>query len=175
MVDTNQCIYFVIFILILQQIDGNIIEPKILGDSTGLASFWVLFAVLVGGGLFGFIGMIVGIPVFAVMYTYLSRLINGRLKRRGFSTDLSDYKVDSYRVKKKKILKEKAYLEKAVERVNKIEIKKILDDRAGNWTVFEDVSMDKYTSFRAGGSADIFIEPDDIQALKDVLFDIERA
>ncbi len=102
MVDTNQCIYFVIFILILQQIDGNIIEPKILGDSTGLASFWVLFAVLVGGGLFGFIGMIVGIPVFAVMYTYLSRLINGRLKRRGFSTDLSDYKVDSYRVKKKK-------------------------------------------------------------------------
>ena len=53
--------------------------------------------------------------------------------------------------------------------MNKIEIKKILDDRAGNWTVFEDVSMDKYTSFRAGGSADIFIEPDDIQALKDVL------
>lgn len=112
MVDTNQCIYFVIFILILQQIDGNIIEPKILGDSTGLASFWVLFAVLVGGGLFGFIGMIVGIPVFAVMYTYLSRLINGRLKRRGFSTDLSDYKVDSYRVKKKKDIKRKSIFRK---------------------------------------------------------------
>lgn len=102
MVDTNQCIYFVIFILILQQIDGNIIEPKILGDSTGLASFWVLFAVLVGGGLFGFIGMIVGIPVFAVIYTYFSRLVNSRLRNKGFSTDLSDYRVDSYRVKKNK-------------------------------------------------------------------------
>ena len=99
MVDYRQCIYFLIFILILQQFDGNILGPKILGDSTGLASFWVLFAVLVGGGLFGFIGMVVGIPVFAVIYAYLSRGINNKLKKRGFSTDLSDYRIDSYRVK----------------------------------------------------------------------------
>ncbi|MDO4546187.1 MAG: AI-2E family transporter, partial [Bacillota bacterium] len=99
MVDTGQCISFLIFILILQQFDGNILGPKILGDSTGLASFWVLFAVLVGGGLFGFIGMVVGIPIFAVIYAYVSRGINRKLERRGFSTDLSDYKIDSYRVK----------------------------------------------------------------------------
>ena len=81
MVDPHQCVYFLVFILILQQIDGNIIGPKILGDSTGLASFWVLFAVLVGGGLFGFVGMVVGIPVFAVIYAYLSRSINNKLER----------------------------------------------------------------------------------------------
>lgn len=102
MVDPRQCIYFLIFILILQQFDGNILGPKILGDSTGLASFWVLFAVLVGGGLFGFIGMVVGIPVFAVIYAYMSRSINRKLVRKGFSVDISDYRVDSYRVKKEK-------------------------------------------------------------------------
>ncbi|MDO4485255.1 MAG: AI-2E family transporter [Bacillota bacterium] len=100
MVDPHQCVYFLIFILILQQFDGNILGPKILGDSTGLASFWVLFAVLVGGGMFGFIGMIIGIPVFAVIYAYLSRSINSKLERKGFSVELSDYRVDCYRVKK---------------------------------------------------------------------------
>ena len=59
-----QCVYFVIFILVLQQFDGNILGPKILGDSTGLASFWVLFSILLFGGLFGFAGMVLGVPVF---------------------------------------------------------------------------------------------------------------
>lgn len=103
MVDYKQCIYFIIFIFILQQFDGNILGPKILGDSTGLASFWVLFAVLVGGGLFGFIGMVIGIPVFAVIYAYSSRVINGKLRKRGFATDVSAYKVDSYKIKNKKL------------------------------------------------------------------------
>ncbi|NLD19188.1 MAG: AI-2E family transporter [Clostridiales bacterium] len=101
-VDPMQCLYFIIFVFILQQFDGNILGPKILGDSTGLASFWVLFAVLVGGGLFGFAGMIISIPIFAVIYYYMSRGINNRLEKRGYSTDLSDYIVDSYRVKKEK-------------------------------------------------------------------------
>ena len=57
-----QCVYFVIFILVLQQFDGNILGPKILGDSTGLASFWVLFSILLFGGLFGFAGMVLGVP-----------------------------------------------------------------------------------------------------------------
>ena len=60
----------------------------------------VLFSILVGGGLFGFIGMVIGIPVFAVIYAYLSRAVNSRLRKRGFSTDLSDYKSDSYRLKR---------------------------------------------------------------------------
>lgn len=102
MVNPMQCLYFLILILILQQLDGNVIGPKILGDSTGLASFWVLFAILVGGGLMGFVGMIIGIPVFAVFYTYFSRSINRRLDKRGFSTDTSEYMIDKYRVKPNK-------------------------------------------------------------------------
>lgn len=102
MVDPKQCLWFLVFILALQQFDGNILGPKILGDSTGLASFWVLFAVLVGGGLFGFIGMVIGIPVFAVIYSYATRGINRRLEKRGYSTNISDYMIDSYRVKKKR-------------------------------------------------------------------------
>lgn len=102
MVEPGHCIPFLIFILILQQFDGNILEPKILGDSTGLASFWVLFAVLVGGGLFGSIGMIIGIPIFAVIYAYISRIINKKLEKKGLSTELADYRIDSYRVKKER-------------------------------------------------------------------------
>ncbi|MBO4819351.1 MAG: AI-2E family transporter, partial [Firmicutes bacterium] len=65
----------VIFILVLQQVDGNIIGPKILGDSTGLASFWILFAIMVFGGIFGFVGMIIGVPLFAVIYDIAKKLI----------------------------------------------------------------------------------------------------
>ncbi len=102
MVDPHQCLWFLVFILALQQFDGNILGPKILGDSTGLASFWVLFAVLVGGGMFGFVGMVIGIPLFAVFYAYATRSVNRRLEKRGFSTNISDYMIDSYRVKRKK-------------------------------------------------------------------------
>ncbi len=102
MVEPIHALYFAIFVVVLQQFDGNILGPKILGESTGLASFWVLFAVLVGGGLFGFIGMIVGIPVFAVIYYYAGRALNYKLKKKGYSTDLNDYRVDPYRVKPKK-------------------------------------------------------------------------
>ena len=66
-----QAIYFVLFILALQQFDGNILGPKILGNSTGLSSFWVMFAILLFGGVFGFVGMAVGVPLFAVLYLSL--------------------------------------------------------------------------------------------------------
>lgn len=98
MEDPITCIYFLIFILILQQVDGNIIGPKILGDSTGLSSFWVMFAILVGGGLFGFMGMVVGIPIFAVIYAYTCHAVNKKLRDKGMSTDLRDYK-DLYKYK----------------------------------------------------------------------------
>jgi len=105
-VNPMHAVYFIILIFLLQQFDGNILGPKILGDSTGLASFWVLFAVLVGGGLFGFVGMILGIPVFAVIYHYMSRALNSKLRRKGYSTDLNDYRTDLYRIKpdKKEIM-----------------------------------------------------------------------
>ena len=70
-----KALWFVLFILILQQIDGNIIGPKILGNSTGLSSFWVLFAILLFGGLWGFVGMIIGVPLFAVIYDVVKKLV----------------------------------------------------------------------------------------------------
>lgn len=87
-----QGLYFVIFILILQQVDGNIIGPKILGDSTGLPSFWVMFAILIGGGLFGFVGMIVGIPIFAIFYAYISRMVDYKLKKKELPINTDLYK-----------------------------------------------------------------------------------
>lgn len=85
------CLYFIIFIVILQQIDGNVIGPKILGDSTGLSSFWVLFAILLFGGLWGFFGMLVGVPLFAVIYDILRRTIFFLLKRRDDHKLIQDY------------------------------------------------------------------------------------
>ena len=75
-------LYLLIFIIILQQVDGNIIGPKILGSSTGLSSFWVMFAILIGGGLFGFLGMLLGVPVFAMIYYIVQRLVNHSIKKR---------------------------------------------------------------------------------------------
>ena len=69
---------------------------------TGIASFWVLFAVVVGGSLFGFVGMVVGIPVFVVIYAYIARSINKKLVKKGFSTMSDDYKIDKYRIKPEK-------------------------------------------------------------------------
>ena len=86
-----QGLYFVIFILVLQQVDGNIIGPKILGDSTGLSSFWVVFAILVGGGLFGIPGMIIGVPVFAVIFYILRNIMSYTLKRKNLPLDTKDY------------------------------------------------------------------------------------
>lgn len=80
-----KCLYFIIFILLLQQFDGNILGPKILGDSTGLSSFWVLFSILLFGGIFGFVGMIIGVPTFAVFYKLMTELITWLLKRKKLS------------------------------------------------------------------------------------------
>lgn len=84
-------LYLFIFIIILQQVDGNIIGPKILGSSTGLSSFWVMFAILIGGGLFGFMGMLLGVPVFATIYYIIRRLIDHALKRRNLPSDTLKY------------------------------------------------------------------------------------
>ena len=91
LVDPIQCLYFAAFILALQQFDGNILGPKILGDSTGLASFWVLFAIILFGGLFGFAGMVLGVPVFAMIYSMISRVVAHGLRRRGLSDATKDY------------------------------------------------------------------------------------
>ena len=92
LVDPLQAIYFAIFILVLQQFDGNILGPKILGESTGLSSFMVIVAIMVGGGLFGVPGMIVGVPVFAVLNAAVWKLIGRSLDEKEMSADAEFYK-----------------------------------------------------------------------------------
>lgn len=76
------CVYFIIFILILQQVDGNLIGPKILGDSTGLSGFWVIFAITLFGGMFNVLGMIVGVPIFAIIYAAVRSYVNSALIKK---------------------------------------------------------------------------------------------
>lgn len=85
------CVYFVIFILILQQFDGNILGPKILGNSTGLAGFWVIFAITLFGGLWGVFGMIVGVPIWAVIYAGVKSFINSRLQKKNLPYEMDKY------------------------------------------------------------------------------------
>ena len=75
-------LYFMIFILLLQQFDGNILGPKILGNSTGLSAFWVVFSILLGGGMFGFVGMVMGVPTFAVFYYLVEMFLNQKLQKK---------------------------------------------------------------------------------------------
>lgn len=91
MVNPLQSLYFVIFILILQQFDGNFLGPKILGNSTGLSGFWVIFSITLFSGIMGVTGMILGVPVFAVFYTFVKRRVNSKLKSKGMSTTTEDY------------------------------------------------------------------------------------
>ena len=94
--DPKKGLYFIIFILVLQQIDGNVIGPKILGNSTGLSPFWVVFSILIGGGMFGFVGMIMGVPTFAVIYYIISMITSQRLERKNLPLTTVHYGVKSY-------------------------------------------------------------------------------
>ncbi len=87
-------LYFIIFIILLQTLDGNLLGPKILGDKIGLETFWVIFAIIVGGGMFGVVGMIIGVPIFAIIYYFISNLVNVKLKKKNKSLDSEDYTVD---------------------------------------------------------------------------------
>ena len=91
LVDPLKCFYFIIFIIILQQVDGNIIAPRIIGSNTGLSGFWVLTAISVAGGLFGLAGMVVCVPTMAVLYALISEWVSGRLARKGMPTDTAVY------------------------------------------------------------------------------------
>ena len=86
MVSPIQCVYFVIFVIILQQFDGNILGPKILGNTTNLSSFWVLFAILLFGGVFGIVGMVIGVPVFAFIYQLIREWVLDRLEEQKLQT-----------------------------------------------------------------------------------------
>ena len=92
MVDPLKCLIFIIFIIVLQQIDGNFIGPKILGNSVGISGFWVMFAIILGAGLFGFWGMLLGVPVFVVIYTLLNGAVERKLRRTDLPVEVSAYR-----------------------------------------------------------------------------------
>lgn len=88
-----QALYFVIFVFILQQFDGNILGPAILGQSTGLGSIWVLFSILIFGDMFGFVGMIIGVPTFAVIYFLISKYVFRKLREKEMDEEIEDYRM----------------------------------------------------------------------------------
>lgn len=87
LIDPGKCLIFIIFIFLLQQLDGNVIGPAILGDSTGVSPFWIVVSILVGGGLFGFIGMLLGVPTFAVIYFLVKTFSEYYLRKKDLPTD----------------------------------------------------------------------------------------
>ena len=118
--DPSKTIWFVLFILILQQFDGNILGPKILGNKIGLSSFWVLFAILVFGSMFGIVGMIIGVPIFAVIFDVVSAIVNSKLQSKNMPTDHSYYTMPAIDIGK---VKDESIVEKpeetAIEKTNK--------------------------------------------------------
>lgn len=110
LIDPIKALWFLVIIFCIQQLDGNIIGPKILGDSTGLSAFWVMFSILIAGGLFGFVGMLFGVPVFAIIYYLISEGIKGKLKKKKLPTETEDYiKIERLDIEKEeqKVTKEK--------------------------------------------------------------------
>ncbi len=87
-----QALWFILIIIVIQQLDGNIIGPKILGDSIGIGAFWILFSLLVAAQIMGFAGMVVGVPLFAIIYSIIKDVIEARLSKKGLPIDTEDYK-----------------------------------------------------------------------------------
>ena len=96
LVDPMKGLYFIIFIFLLQLLDGNVIGPMILGDSTGLSAFWVMVAILLGGGLFGLVGMIVGVPTFAVIYYIIKMFVQQKLEQKQLPIETAVYNEKNY-------------------------------------------------------------------------------
>ncbi len=108
LVSPGDLIYFLLMVLGLQQFDGNILGPAILGERTGIASFWVIFAILLGGGLFGFFGMLLGVPVFAILYYYIGKYYEYRMSQKNLSPKINDYMdYSTYGVEKEELANKK--------------------------------------------------------------------
>lgn len=86
-----KALWFLVIILVIQQIDGNIIGPKILGDSLGISAFWILFSLLVTGKLLGFVGMVIGVPLFVFIYSIIKDIVEYQLDKRGLPKETKDY------------------------------------------------------------------------------------
>ena len=118
-----QALYFAIFVFILQQFDGNILGPTILGQSTGIGSIWVLFSILIFGDLFGFVGMIIGVPTFAVLYYLVSKNVFRKLKAQELEDMVEDYRI---RYPDKRVEREEKNVQKNLGKIK----------RLGKWEAF---------------------------------------
>ena len=98
LVSPKSCLVFLIFILVLQQFDGNILGPKIIGDSTGLNSFWVIFAITIFSGFFGLVGMFLGVPLFAVIYAAVRTMVEERLLKKNMPVSTQYYRESDFRI-----------------------------------------------------------------------------
>ncbi len=92
--DIKAAFIFLIAVVIGQQIDGNVVKPRIHSGSIGINSFWILFAIIIGGAMFGIPGMIIGVPIFAVIFGLVKELIEYVLNRKGLPVNTSEYEVD---------------------------------------------------------------------------------
>lgn len=86
-----KALWFILIIIVIQQLDGNIIGPKILGDSIGISAFWILFSLLVAGKFLGLVGMIIGVPLFAIIYSIIKEVIEEKLDKKGLPINTNDY------------------------------------------------------------------------------------
>lgn len=91
-VDPSKVLWFLVLIFIIQQLDGNVIGPKILGDSIGISAFWILFSLLVAGKFLGLVGMIIGVPLFAIIYSVIKDIVESKLSHKGLPTETENYK-----------------------------------------------------------------------------------
>lgn len=112
-----KAVLFIVMMVLIQQVDGNILAPKIIGSNTGLPSFWVLFAILLFGGLFGFVGMIIGVPIFAVIYDVFGKLMRFCLQKRGQHEEIAKYEKEYLEEQQKS---DKSFTKTVTENLKKI-------------------------------------------------------
>lgn len=91
-VSPEKALWFLLIVFILQQVDGNIIGPKILGDSIGISAFWILFSLLVAAKFMGVVGMIIGVPLFAIIYSIIKEVVEDKLRKKGLPVETEEYK-----------------------------------------------------------------------------------
>ena len=123
LVDPMDMVWFVIIIFLIQQLDGNVLKPKIIGNQLGISSFWVLFSVLVGGALFGIPGFILGTPIYAVIYTVVGKKVRNNIDSKGkIAQEALDFEVLNYA----KIAAEQKAIREAKEQEQKEKLKRII-------------------------------------------------
>lgn len=122
-IDPWDMVVFIIIVVIIQQLDGNIFKPKIIGNQVGLSSFWVLFSVILGGSLFGLFGFILGTPIYAVIYSLVGKKVRNNIKDKGkIAQEALDFEVLNYQ----KIAEEQKKIREEKELQHKEMIKKLI-------------------------------------------------